>query len=152
MTPEQFVETLRARGVEVTVKNNRLQLHPGVTWRTLTTDEAQCVSDHRAAIKLLVGGPKVEPESELRITEPVAITPKPEPEPEPVVWTTDYRRRITPQDLSDAGVVGRDRAAYERAREWLENQAREERTQRATGTMFESLRREQKGTHGGYRE
>ena len=47
MTPEQFVSALRARGVTLSVKNNRLRLDPGVTWRQLTVDEAQCITELR---------------------------------------------------------------------------------------------------------
>ena len=61
MTPEQFVTALRARGVTLSVKNNRLRFDPGVTWRKLTVEEAQCVAEHRAAIKLLVNEPVPPP-------------------------------------------------------------------------------------------
>ena len=143
MTPEQFVATLRARGVTLSVRNNRLRLNPGAAWRHLTGDEAQCVAEHRAAIKLLAEEPETP--------EPQPDT-EPEPaKPEPVVWTQDYSRRITLQDLSDAGASGSNRAAYERAREWLADQDRERRANDATGVMFESLTRHQRGTHGGYR-
>ena len=151
MTPEQFVETLRARGVEVSVKNNRLQLVPGVTWRTLSVAEAQCVADYRAAIKRLADGSKPA-HSERRTPEPEPEAAPSEPTPEPVVWTHDYSRRITPQDLSDAGVNGTNRAAYERARERLANEDQHARAKRATDVMFESLRRARTGAHGGYRE
>ena len=149
MTPEQFLTSLRARGVEVSVRNNRLQLFPGVTWRKLTVDEAECVSAHRADIKRLAAADGSEPAP--------TVEPKPgaapaEPTPEPVVWKADYTRRITPQDLIDAGVVGRDRAAYERAEMWLRERAREERSKRATATMFESIRRQRSRSQGGYRE
>ena len=116
MTPEEFVETLRARGVEVSVRSNRLRLDPGVTWRQLTVDEAQCIAEHRAAIKHLVNEPIPPPvpraPAELA-TEPAT------PEPPPRVYSVDCRRFLTEQDLRDAGITGTDRAAYERAREWL---------------------------------
>ena len=143
MTPEQFLTSLRARGVEVSVKNNRLRLDPGVTWRKLTVDEAECVSAHRAAIKLLLDGtmPAVPTEP---TTEPA--TPKP-----PRVYSVEVERFVTEQDLSDAGVVGTDRTAFQRARNWLREQAREERSFRATATMLESLRRQRLGYRGGFR-
>ena len=50
------------------------------------------------------------------------------------------------------GITGTNRAAYERARERLANADRHERDKRATLTMFESIRRHQRGSHGGYRE
>ena len=50
------------------------------------------------------------------------------------------------------GITGTNRASYERARERLEKQDRERRADYATGVMFESLIRHQRGTHGGYRE
>ena len=150
MTPEEFVGGLQSRGVTLSVKNNRLRLDPGSTWRTLTVDEAECVAEHRAEIKRLADGSEPTRPITDPGTEPGA-TPTPEPTPEPVIWTHDYSRRIKPQDLSDAGVTGTNRAAYERARERLANQDRHERDKRATGVMFESLRRQQRGTHGGYR-
>ena len=147
MTAEQFVTTLRARGVQVSVRNNRLQLDPGVAWRKLTVDEAECVAEHRAAIKLLVNEPVPPPP-----TRPVSEPTTPEratPEP-PHVYSVEWRRFVTAQDLRDAGITGTDRAAYERAEVWLRDQARERRTQYATGVMFESLQRHRHGTHGGY--
>ena len=57
MIPQQFVESLQARGVTLSVVNNRLRLDPGVTWRKLTESEAQCIAEHRAAIKRLVNEP-----------------------------------------------------------------------------------------------
>ena len=150
MTPEQFVSALRARGVTLSVKNNRLRLNPGSTWRKLTEDEAQCIAEHRAAIKRLVDEPIPPPVPRAlaeRTTERERVAVK----SEPVVWTADYSRRITARDLIDAGVSGSDRAAYERAREWLREQARQRRADDATRVMFESGRRHQRGTHGGYR-
>ena len=146
MSPEEFVSAIRARGVTLGVRNNRLKLDPGEAWKALTPDEVRCLKSHRAAIKRLADGSETAP----------TVEPKPgaapaEPTPEPVVWTSDYHHRITTQDLSDAGVVGTDRAAYERARNWLREQDREERSKRATATMLESLRRQRSGTHGGYR-
>ena len=141
LTTEQFVSGLRERDVALSVRNNRLKLDPGSAWRTLTEDEIECLRLHRAAIKRLVEDePAPEPGTE-----------KTEPKPEPVVWTTDYTRRITAQDLQDAGVRGSSKAAYEKAREWLAKQDRERRANYATGVMFESLIRHQRGTHGGYR-
>ena len=149
MTPEQFVEALQARGIELSVVNNRLRLDPGVAWKALTPDEVHCLKDHRAAIKRLADGSeptaKIEPGSE-------PSKPTTPPEPEPMVWTRDYTRRITRQDLRDMGITGTNRASYERARERLEKQDRERRADYATGVMFESLIRHQRGTHGGYRE
>ena len=144
MTPEQFVSALRARGVTLSVKNNRLRLDPGVTWRKLTESEAQCIAEHRAAIKRLVDETIPPPVPTERTTKPA--TPKP-----PRVYSVDCERFVTAQDLRDAGITGTDRPAYERAREWLQEQVREERSKRATATMSESLRRQQRGTHGGYR-
>ncbi len=149
MTPEQFVSALRARGVTLGVKNNRLRLDPGSAWRTLAADEAACVAEHRADIKRLADGS--EP-TERRTSEPELEAAPTEPTPEPTVWTADYTRRVTTQDLHDTGVTGSNRAAYEQARDWLRERDREERSKRATATMFESLRRRQHGTHGGYRE
>ena len=142
ITPEQFVSGLRERDATLGVRNNRLRFYPGSTWRTLTVDEHECLRLHRAAIKRLVEDePAPEPGTE-----------KTEPKPEPVVWTVDYSRRITSQDLHDAGVRGSSKAAYEKAREWLAEQNRERRANYATGVMFESLIREQRRTHGGYRD
>ena len=141
ITPEQFVSGLRERDTTLGVKNNRLKLYPGSAWKTLTEDEIECLRLHRATIKLMVEDePAPEPGTE-----------KTEPKPEPVVWTVDYSRRITAQDLHDAGVRGSSKAAYEKAREWLAKQEKERRSQMATGTMYESLRRQQRRTHGGYR-
>ena len=146
MTPEQFVETLRARGVTLSVRNNRLRLDPGVAWRKLNDDEAQCIAEHRAAIKRLVDEPMPPPvPTERTTTEPA--TPKP-----PRVYSVDCERFVTEQDLRDAGVVGTDRAAYERAETWLREQDRKRRAEYATGVMYESGRRHQRGTHGGYRD
>ena len=149
MTPEQFVEALQSRGIELSVKNNRLKLDPGVAWKELTSEEVLCLKSHRGAIKRLADGsepaPKVEPGA--KPSKPTT----PEPEPEPMVWTRDYSRRITRQDLHDTRVTGTNRAAYELARERLEKQAEKERDVRATNTMIVSLLRHQRGTHGGYR-
>ena len=147
MTPEQFVEALQSRGVSLGVRANRLRLSPGSTWRSLTPAERGCLSEHRAHIKRLVADG----------SEPTERTPEPasapsEPTPEPVVWTRDYNRRITPQDLIDAGITGTDRPSYERAREWLREQEQKEDTITATNVMLVSLLRHQRGTHEGYRE
>ena len=79
MSPEQFVEALQARGIELSVVNNRLKLDPGVAWKALTPDEVHCLKDHRAAIKRLADGSeptaKIEPGS-----EPSKPTTPPEPE------------------------------------------------------------------------
>ena len=148
MTPEQFVSALRARGVTLSVKNNRLRLDPGVTWRKLTESEAQCLAEHRAAIKRLVNEP-IPPPAPRAPTEPTTepATPKP-----PRVYSVDCERFVTEQDLTNAGVVGTDRAAYERAEVWLCDQVRERRANTATNVMLVSLLRHQRGTHGGYRE
>ena len=139
LTPEQFVTSLRERDVALSVRNNRLRLDPGSAWRTLTVDEIECLRLHRATIKRLVeDAPEPEPGAE--------------PKPEPVVWTADYARRITSQDLLDAGVRGSSKAAYEKAREWLVEQDRERRANYATGVMFQSLARDRKGVHGGFRD
>ena len=145
MTPEEFVTRLRARGVALGVKNNRLRFAPGSAWRTLSAEEAACLAEHRGHIKRLADGS--EP-TERRTTEPEPS----EPTPEPVVWTADYTRRITLKDLHDARVSGTDRAAYVQARDWLRERAREERSKRATATMFESIRRQRSRSQGGYRE
>ena len=155
MSPEEFVSSLRARGVTVSVKGNRLRLTPGATWRHLTVDEAQCIAAHRATIKLLADEPfSRAPTPELATPElatPELATPEPPP-PTPRVYSVDCRRFVTEEDLRDAGVVGTDRAAYERAEVWLRDQVRERRATTATNVMLVSLLRHQRGTHGGYRE
>ena len=108
MTAKEFVEALGARGVTISVKNNRLRLDPGVTWRQLTVDETQCIAEHRAAIKRLVDEPIPPPVPTERTTKPA--TPKP-----PRVYSVDCERFVTAQDLRDAGITGTDRPAYERA-------------------------------------
>ena len=139
LTTEQFVSGLRERDVALSVKNNRLRLDPGSAWRTLTDDEIECLRIHRATIKRLV-------------EDTPAPEPGAEPKPEPIVWTVDYSRRITAQDLHDASVRGSSKAAYEKAREWLAKQDRERRANYATGVMFQSLARDRKGVHGGFRD
>ena len=146
MTAAEFVSALRARDVTLSVKNGRLQLHPGTAWRTLSPDEAQCVSDFRAAIKQIAD-------------EPVPPVPQPQPtdesdesEGEPRVYSVACRRFVTAQDVMDAGLTGTSRATYERAREWLHEQERKESSVRSTNVMLVSLLRHQRGTHGGYRE
>ena len=138
ITPEQFVGGLRERDTSLGVKNNRLKLYPGNAWKTLTEDEIECLRLHRAAIKLLV---EDDPAPTERSTSEPEAAPT-EPTPEPVVWTSNYSRRITAQDLHNAGVRGSSKAAYEKAREWLAKQDRERRANYATGQMYESLRRE----------
>ena len=152
MTAEEFVSSLRARGVTLSVRGNRLRLDPGVTWRHLTVDEAQCLAAHRGSIKLLADepfsvprAPTPEPAAPERAPELAAPEPPP---PKPRVYSVDCERFVTEQDLSPAGVVGTDRAAYERAEVWLREQARERRAEYATGEMYASVRRD---THGGYR-
>ena len=144
MTPERFVSALRARGVTLGVRNNRLRLDPGVTWRQLTVDETQCIAEHRAAIKHLVNEPIPPPVPRA----PTERTTKPAPPKPPRVYSVDCERFVTAQDLRDAGITGTDRPAYERAREWLREQARARRADFATRVMYASVRR---GTHGGYR-
>ena len=144
MTPQQFVSALRARGVTLSVSNNRLRLDPGETWRSLTPAERACLNEHRADIKHLVNEPIPPPVPRApteRTTKPA--TPKP-----PRVYSVDCERFVTAQDLRDAGITGTDRPAYERAREWLREQARARRADFATRVMYASVRR---GTHGGYR-
>ena len=150
MTPEQFVEALHARGVTLNVVNNRLRLDPGSTWRTLAADEAACLAEHRREIKILVDGSD-SAHSERRTPEPEPEAAPTEPTPEPVVWTANYTRRVTAQDLHDMGVTGSNRAAYERARERLCEKERENQRVRATNVMLVSLLRHQRGTHGGFR-
>ena len=148
MTPEEFVEALQSRGVAVSVRANRLRLDPGETWRSLTVSERACLNEHRAAIKLLVNAP-VPPPPTRTVSEPTLEPTTPEPPPR--VYSVDCERFVTEQDLRDAGVVGTDRAAYERAREWLREKEQED-TITATNVMLVSLLRHQRGTHGGYRE
>ena len=145
MTPEQFVSALRARGVTLSVKNNRLRLDPGATWRQLTVDETQCIDENRGSIKRLVDEPVPPPvpRAPTESATPERATPEP-----PHVYSVDAERFVTEQDLRDAGVVGTDRAAYERAEVWLREQARARRADYATRVMYASVRR---GTHGGYR-
>ena len=131
------------------MKNNRLRLDPGATWRQLTVDEAHCIAEHRAAIKRLVNEPVPPPR---RASSRSPTTPEPPTHPSPVSTQWTIGGFVTEQDLRDAGVVGTDRAAYERAREWLRAQAHMRRAEYTTGVMYESGRRHQRGTHGGYRE
>ena len=125
MTPEEFVEALQSRGVAVSVRANRLRLDPGETWRSLTVSERACLNEHRAAIKLLVNAP-VPPPPTRTVSEPTLEPATPEPPPKPRVYSVDCERFVTEQDLRDAGVVGTDRAAYERAREWLREKEQED--------------------------
>ena len=138
------MSALRARGVTLSVKNNRLHLDPGVTWRQLTVDETQCLAEHRAAIKRLVNEP-IPPPAPRAPTERTTTKP-------PRVYSVDCERFVTAQDLRDAGITGTDRPAYERAEVWLCDQVRERRANTATNVMLVSLLRHQRGTHGGYRE
>ena len=154
MTAEEFVSSLRAKGVTVSVKGNRLRLDPGATWRHLTVDEAQCLAVDRAAIKVLADEPFPPPVPRVATPEraPELATPErapePPPPPKPRVYSVECRRFVTEEDLRDAGVVGTDRAAYERAEVWLRDQVRERRAEYATGVMYASVRRD---THEGYR-
>jgi hypothetical protein len=49
-----WLEGLAARGVTVTVRNNRLWLHPASAHRSLTDDEVLTLRHHRSEIKALV--------------------------------------------------------------------------------------------------
>ena len=49
-----WLQTLAARGVTVTVRNNRLWLHPASAHRQLSDDEVLTLRHHRQAIKDVV--------------------------------------------------------------------------------------------------
>jgi hypothetical protein len=54
MTPREFVAALRARGVTLTLKGNRLHLYPWDSYRRLSPDELMTLKEHRAEIKAVV--------------------------------------------------------------------------------------------------
>ena len=73
-----WLEELAARDVSVTVRNNRLWLHPASAHRALSDDEIITLRHHRQAIKDVVkAGIPLDVVRATPIAEPV--TPAPEP-------------------------------------------------------------------------
>lgn len=112
-----FVNALEARGITLVLRRNRL--NAGANQKLLTADERAFLNTNRAALKEILRDPQ-------RGQAPSMAALVAEPEPEPVMWTHDYERRITAEDVKNAAVpAGLTRQqAYERARDWLEEQAR----------------------------
>jgi len=111
-----FVDTLKARGISLVLRRNRV--NAGAQQKLLTSDERVFMKQHRAALKEILQDPQ-------RGQSKSASVPVAEPEPEPVMWTHDYERRITAADVEAAGISPTTprQQAYERARDWLEKQA-----------------------------
>jgi hypothetical protein len=66
-----WLEALTARGVKVTLRGNRLWLHPPEAYHTLTDDELLTLRHHRAAIKArLIDG------AAIAVPEPATPEPK----------------------------------------------------------------------------
>ncbi len=120
----EFVNTLRRRGLNFTIKNNRLRVHPKHAFKLLTDEERFTLKRDRTAIKATVkrGLPHLTHATAANTpSAPAALKPF---EPEPVMWTYDYNTRITAAHVQAAGVPPglSKQKAYERARDWLEEQ------------------------------
>lgn len=136
-----WVNALEARGITLRVRRNRL--NAGADQQLLSAGERAFINKHRAALKTIILDPQ-------RGQSTSTAAPVAEPEPEPVMWTHDYERRITAADVQAADVppgTPRDKA-YERARDWLEEQAQARataqvrvamRTARDNGTSLRSF-------------
>lgn len=111
-----FVDTLKARGITLVLRRNRV--NAGASQKLLTADERAFINQHRAALKEVLSDPlRNQCKSK---AAPVAELP---PEPEPVMWTYDYMTRITAEHVKAAGITAPTKQeAYERARDWLEQQ------------------------------
>jgi len=53
MTPSDFLTTLRARGITVSLRNGRIALDPKNAFKALTPDEQSFIRSHRYEIKSL---------------------------------------------------------------------------------------------------
>jgi hypothetical protein len=111
-----FLDALEGRGIKLMLRRNRV--NAGAQQKLLTPEERVFINNHRATLKEVLQDPQ-------RGQSKSMAAPIAEPEPEPVVWTRDYSRRIAAADVEAAGVMpGLTRQqAYERARDWLEEQA-----------------------------
>lgn len=89
-----WVRTLRARGVSVTLRNNRLWLQPAIAHSQLSDDELLFLRHHRAAIKAVVSGGDFSEADEghprATISARADLTPAPPPAPSerasPEIW------------------------------------------------------------------
>lgn len=82
MTAAEFVAALRARGVALVVKDNRLRLVPWASFGGLSADERAALKTHRAEIKSIVANTPTAHEVGARDTppEPPVQTAGPEPD------------------------------------------------------------------------
>ncbi len=81
-TATLWLEGLAARGVSVTVRNNRLCLHPARAYKDLTDDEVLALRHHRAAIKDVVNAG-----TRFDVVQPVApAAERTTPAPKPCQW------------------------------------------------------------------
>jgi len=80
---QQFVETLRRRGVVLRVINNRLRHFPSTSFAQMSDAEHATLRRHRAAIIELVrtGASFAPTVSEQQTTAPIVATPAPAVEP-----------------------------------------------------------------------
>jgi hypothetical protein len=74
---EGWVNKLRARGVTVAVRNNRLWLCPASAYQSLSDDEILTLRHHRGAIKAIAAGLPSTPSA------PSVHGPSPSPAPAP---------------------------------------------------------------------
>jgi hypothetical protein len=114
----EFVQTLKARGITLVLRRNRV--NAGASHKLLTSDERAFINQHRAALKEVLSDPQRNQSKSI----PAPVAEAVAPEPEPVIWTHDYNTRITADHVREAGVPPglSKREAYERARDWLEEQ------------------------------
>lgn len=119
LSPHAFLDALRGRGVRVWSNGGgRLCVAPR---KKLSREEKSYLRANGAALLALVLAPS-------------NLAPAPAPaEPTPAVWTVDYRRRITDEDVRDvfgsvrpAGMTRRE--AYEQTRDTLAERARQRRS------------------------
>lgn len=119
------INELRRQRVNFTVKNNRLRFHPKHAYKSLSEARHLFIKQNRAAIKAAVQRglpalPRAIAPSASAPVAPIAATPV---EAEPVMYTHYADRRVTQADVEAAGVSHLPkRLAYERARDWIEEQ------------------------------
>lgn len=127
----EFVDTLKARGISLVLRRNRV--NAGAQQKLLTADERVFINQHRAALKELLQDPQRGQRGSTASPVAPVVPPEP-PEPEPVLWDYFYHR-ITAERVQEAQAAGAPtgrtkRESYELAQTWLEQQrlAREEET------------------------
>ncbi|HXG86738.1 MAG TPA: hypothetical protein VNJ02_00265 [Vicinamibacterales bacterium] len=80
--PEAWVATLRARGVSVFVRNNRLWLQPAGAYKALSDEELIVLRHNRAEIKAIASGDIAAPVETIEPAPVEHVEPAPAPAPQ----------------------------------------------------------------------